>query len=308
MDVWINGKNMVLKPTMSPPNPIHSRATVLKQHFPTGPQDSEEFCVHGIGIRELMHPCLVDRPLGTGDYLLMVFHDPVMLGRSPTRKKLEKPDTMMVWPPGKAQYYGNPSQRFSHTWIRCAGKRLPLMLRLAKLPVLTPFRVADPFGFQQCLLDVHRELISYVRPDDVLIANLLENCIREISRKMIGAAQRVRIPENLQAVRRLIASVPTRTITLDEMASVAGISVSYFSARFKTAFGLSPMECLILHRLHRAAHLLSDRNLRISEIAAQTGYQDEFHFSKMFKKHFGISPREMRKRPAHPVVPLDHDR
>ena len=270
-------------------------------------QDSEELRVRGMGIRELMDPYLVDRPDGTGDYLLMVFHDPVTVRRNPATKQLEKPDTMMVWPPGKAQYYGNPAQAFSHSWIRCSGKRLPIMLRLAKLPILTPFPLADPSGFQQCLLDVHGELMSYVRPDDVVIANLLENCIREISRKMAGASQRARIPENLQAVRRLIATVPARTITLDEMASIAGISVSYFSARFKTAFGLSPMEYLIQHRLHRAAHLLSDRNLRISEIAAQTGYQDEFHFSKMFKKHFGISPREMRKRPSHPVVPPDHD-
>ena len=269
---------------------------MLKRYFPSELQASKELRICGIGIRELMPSGFVDRPHGTGDYLLMLFHDPVTAGSSPATEISTKPDTMLVWPPGKRQYYGNLGQRFSHTWIRCAGKRLPRMLRLANLPLLTPFPVADPSCFEQCLLDVAGELVSYVHPDEVLIANLLENCIREISRKMTVTAQNVRIPENLLAVRRMITAVPSRTITLEEMASIAGISVPYFCARFKTAFGLSPMKCLIQHRLHRAFHLLSDRNLRVSEIAVQTGYHDEFHFSKTFKKHFGISPREMRKR------------
>lgn len=238
---------------------------------------------------------MVERPRGTGDYLLMLFHDPAVAGTSPCTEKPEPPDRMMIWSPGKGQFYGNPWQRFSHTWIHCEGKRIQRSIRLSKLPVLEPFPVPDPSCFQQCLLEVHGELVSYMHPDGVIIGNLIENSLREIARKRIGFEENVRIPENLLAVRRLIATVPSRAITLDEMASLAGMSVSYFCSRFKSAFGLPPMECLIQHRLHRAAHLLSDRNLTVSEIAAQAGYDDVFHFSKMFKKHFGSSPRLWRK-------------
>ena len=276
----------------------HRTASVLKRFFSPQPVDSRELSIRGIGIREVMPPCAIERPNGTGDYLLMLFHDPAFAGAHPGAEEPGKPDTMMIWPPGKPQHYGNRSNSFSHSWIHCEGGRIRRMLVRAGIPVLKPFQVSPPSCFEQCLLDVHGELVSRMRPDEVIVGNLLENCLREISRALAGTGSGARIPENLMSVRRLIATVPARAITLDEMAARAGMSVPYFCSRFKKMFGLPPMECLIQHRLHRAAHLLSDRNLTVSEIAAQTGYNDLFHFSKMFKKHFGISPRGMRKRRA----------
>ncbi len=282
--------------TVERPVPILPSPSVVKRIFSPRPLDSRELSIRGIGIRELMPPCMIERPHGTGDYLLMLFHDPAVAGTGPCMGKPEKPDTMMIWPPGKGQFYGNQSQRFTHTWIHCEGTKIQRLLRLVKLPILKPFCVANASSFQQCLLDVHAELVSYMHPDAVIIGNLLENCLREISRKLAGSEKDIHVSDNLLSVRRLIGTAPSRTITLGEMAAMAGMSIPYFCVRFKNAFGLPPMECLIQHRLHRAAHLLFDRNLTVSEVAAQTGYNDLFHFSKMFKKHFGVGPREMRKR------------
>ena len=53
-------------------------------------------------------------------------------------------------------------------------------------------------------------------------------------------------------------------------------------------------------RMHRAAYLLADENLRISEIGAMVGYDDLYYFSRCFKKHYGLSPRAMRRRMQHP--------
>ena len=80
------------------------------------------------------------------------------------------------------------------------------------------------------------------------------------------------------------------------MARTAGMSVSSLSARFKKTFGLAPKAYLLQYRMRHAAHLLANRNLTISEIATQVGYDDLFHFSKTFKKHFGTSPRNAPMR------------
>ena len=264
--------------------------------FAPRPLDSREISIAGLGVIELMPPCLIERPYGTGDYLFMLFHDPAGMAERPVDLSLQKPDTMMIWSPGKGQYYGNRFQRYCHTWIHCEGTRISRMLKGAALPVLRPFQIPDSSRFQQCLLDLHGELVSYARPDSVIVINILENCLREIGRSISPRGSNVRIPENLLAVRRLIGSAPAQNISLDDLAKSAGMSVSHFCAQFKKTFGLSPIECLIQHRMHHAAHLLSNRNLTISEIALQTGYEDLFHFSKMFKKHFGCSPRAMRNR------------
>lgn len=264
--------------------------------FTPRPLDSREISIAGMGVREIMPPCMIERPHGTGDYLFMLFHDPVVMDDKPTESPLQKPDTMMIWTPGKGQYYGNRSQRYSHTWIHCEGTKIARILKNSKLPILRPFPISDSSPFQQCLLDIHSELVSYTTPDPIIISNRLENCLREIARTISLHPANVRIPENLLNVRRLIGSAPAQNLTLEDLAKSAGMSVSHFSAQFKKNFGLSPIECLIQHRMHHAGHLLSNKNMTVSEIALQVGYEDLFHFSKMFKKHFGISPRGMRIR------------
>ncbi|CAN5780758.1 hypothetical protein BH09VER1_BH09VER1_17710 [soil metagenome] len=102
------------------------------------------------------------------------------------------------------------------------------------------------------------------------------------------------VSDKLLAVQRMISSVPAEETTLGDLAKIAGLSPPYFCSQFKKTFGVSPMESLIHHRLHHAAHLLTNWNLNISEISAQVGYQDLFHFSKMFRKKFGMSPRKVR--------------
>jgi len=283
-------------------DPLLPTATGFKRFFTPRPLDSRELSIRGIGIRELMPPGMIERPHGTGDYLFMLFHDPAVAGIRPLTEPPGGPDTMMVWPPGKPQYYGNRERRFTHTWIHCEGRRVQRILRQTRLPLLKPFAAADPSRFQQCLLDIHSELVSYAPPDEIIIGNLLENSLRELSRLNDGAGKTVRIPENLLAVHRLISSSPAQLITLDGMARMAGSSVPYFCAQFKKTFGLSPMQYLIQHRMHHAAHLLNNRNLTISEIAAKVGYEDLFHFSRMFKKHFGLSPRTMRQSAFLPKV------
>jgi AraC family transcriptional regulator of arabinose operon len=271
----------------------HSAAG-FQRFFSSGLLGSRELTIRGIGIRERISPCMIERPRGTGDYLVMLFHDAACIGRANTQ--LEKPDTLMIWPPGKPQYYGQPTHRFSHSWIHCDGSRIRRSLREARIPILKPVLISDPSRFQQCLLDVHSELVSYTRPDPVMTGNLLENGLRSLARMMNDTGEDVRISEHLLAVRHLIGTAPFRNITLDQMAAIAGMSVPYFCSRFKKAFDLSPIQCLIQHRMHHAAQLLANKNLSVTQVAEQVGYEDLFHFSKMFKKHFGLSPRDMRNR------------
>ncbi len=275
----------------------HSRPPLagVRHFFAPPPLDEPELSIRGLGLRELMPACLIERPQGTPDFLVALFHDPALMGERPS-SILEQPDTMMVWPPRKAQYYGRADAPFCHTWIHGQGRRFVRILRQARIPLLRPFRPVRPGLFLQCLEDIHGELVTFTHPDPVIVGNLLENFLRGSVRTPALPGRGVRIPENLLAVRRLIGTAPARAIPLAEMAALAGMSVSHFCARFKQYFGLPPMECLIHQRMSHAAHLLGDPNRTVAEIAVTVGYDDAFHFSKMFKKHFGVSPSDHRSR------------
>lgn len=243
-----------------------------------------------------MSPGRIERPLGTQDYLLMLFHDESCIGAKPSWNKIRPANTMMIWPTGTAHYYGNETSAYRHSWIHCDGRSLKEMLAKSGLPILRPFAVDSPTLFQQGLSDLLAELAAYTRPDPRITQCLLELCLLRIRQSRTRDRTASRVPEKLLAVQRLISSVPAEEVTLADMAKMAGMSPPYFCSQFKKTFGASPMESLIHHRLHHAAHLLTNWNLNISEIAAQVGYQDLFHFSKMFRKKFGVSPRKMRMR------------
>lgn len=87
-------------------------------------------------------------------------------------------------------------------------------------------------------------------------------------------------------------------ISLDQIAENMYLSPFYISKIFKSETGDTPIRHLIDIRLEKAKELLERDNASIQEIAARVGYDDAYHFSKLFKKRFGITPSQARKMSA----------
>lgn len=85
-------------------------------------------------------------------------------------------------------------------------------------------------------------------------------------------------------------------ISFLDLAKVCHVSRSHLSALFKKEVGCSFPEYLVNFRIHKAAKLLKEENLRVSEVSELVGYQDVAHFSKMFKKYMGVSPKTVKHK------------
>lgn len=86
-------------------------------------------------------------------------------------------------------------------------------------------------------------------------------------------------------------------ISLDQIAENMYLSPFYISKLFKSETGDTPINYLISLRMEKAKELL-DHNpaLSIQEAAAAVGYEDAYHFSKLFKKYYGLSPLYYKAR------------
>jgi YesN/AraC family two-component response regulator len=85
-------------------------------------------------------------------------------------------------------------------------------------------------------------------------------------------------------------------ISLDRIADNTYLSSVYISKIFKSETGDTPIRHLINIRLEKAKELLENGwEGSIQEVAMQVGYDDVYHFGKMFKKRFGVSPSKIGK-------------
>jgi AraC-like DNA-binding protein/PAS domain-containing protein len=85
-------------------------------------------------------------------------------------------------------------------------------------------------------------------------------------------------------------------LKLDTMAQEAGMSKFHFCRSFKKDMGITPMQYVIALRLKKALGLLSQKNKKISTVAAESGFDDLAEFNRQFKKAYGAAPSAFRKR------------
>lgn len=85
------------------------------------------------------------------------------------------------------------------------------------------------------------------------------------------------------------------SLSVQTAADIAGMSVTYFSRLFKEETGTSYVQYLIGLRMEKARVLLDQHHYSAAEICERVGYTDYPHFSKTFKKVYGIAPVDYLK-------------
>jgi len=85
------------------------------------------------------------------------------------------------------------------------------------------------------------------------------------------------------------------TFSVDRLADLMSMGRTKFYGKVKEMTGLSPNKYLMQERMKKAADLLADGELNISEVSYRVGIQDPSYFNKCFKAHFGVVPSKYVK-------------
>lgn len=127
-----------------------------------------------------------------------------------------------------------------------------------------------------------------------LMANIAEGLRRASGAVDLGVGA---APEGVAAALKFLQREHHRTITLQELADEAKMSLFHFTRRFRETTGFTPMEYLEKFRIRRAQELLVNQaDMRLREIAEAVGYEDPAYFSRVFRRRAGVSAREYRQR------------
>lgn len=99
---------------------------------------------------------------------------------------------------------------------------------------------------------------------------------------------------NLDSVREFLKESYARGVTLEETAARFFVTKEYLSKVFKLKFGEGFTEYVTKLRMERALRLMCEYDIAIKDIGPAVGYFDTAHFYRVFKKHFGFTPGQMR--------------
>lgn len=97
-------------------------------------------------------------------------------------------------------------------------------------------------------------------------------------------------------IKKRILENLEHTWTVEEMADYVELSVSHFQKLFKSHLKVAPIEFIREARLEKARELLETTFSQVNQISKKIGLSDESHFTRDFKKKYGVTPTEYRKQ------------
>ena len=100
-----------------------------------------------------------------------------------------------------------------------------------------------------------------------------------------------------QSITNIIHTYPEKFFSNAELAQMTNVSVKTAETKFKAAFGKTIHQYIMEFKISEArAYFDKFGGISVKEVAYNLGFCDEYHFSKQFSKHTGVSPREYKKQ------------
>ena len=203
----------------------------------------------------------------------------------------------MIFPNQICTYIADAQQPWEYVWIEFDGLRAKETVELSGLCVNSPVYKAKYKDVAQTMKDEMLYIINH--KDDSpfhLIGHLylfIDSFVKSSAITQISKSNNLRdfyIKEALSFIEQNFQN----DITVEVIAACCGLNRSYFGKIFHEVLGKSPQEFLISYRMTKATELLKLTSLSIAEVGSAVGYSNQLHFSRAFKKIYGISPRQWR--------------
>jgi AraC-like DNA-binding protein len=211
------------------------------------------------------------------------------------RHKIVGGTVLLTFPGDWHRYRPTPSIGWQEYWIGFEGEIADRLVDRgiisAKQPILRTFQNAD-------LQHTCESLMRSVSEDQAGLQQILAAGVLTILGTAL-AAERVGPNGDRHAVvikqaKEALANCLEKPIRIKRLAARCHLSEAQFRRVFRQHVGMSPNQYYLQARVARAKELLSGGVMSIKQIAASLQFEDQFHFSKTFRKQTGVSPSQWR--------------
>lgn len=211
------------------------------------------------------------------------------------------PEHFLLIPRHTAHAYGAQDERpWTISWCHVIGEEADLLVSRSRKPA-APVRISSAVLVQaRSLFDMAFDImdrgftLEHLVAASALVRGILSLLIFENDadgRPQLGLGD-----TRLEAAVRHINQHMYRSIAVTELAEVAGISPSRLHQLFRGTIGESPSAYMRTLRISRAQHYLDATDIPVYHVAELVGFADPLHFSRVFRRTVGCSPRAYRNR------------
>lgn len=195
------------------------------------------------------------------------------------------------------RYKPDPSTGWDEYYVGFHGTYIS---QIFKQPFFENAGSAFSVGHNIMLLTSFKDIIEKIKGEhpgyQQQIAGRVMNILGEIIAVVKGQEfEGKEIEKRIKEAQFDIRERLDESLNLEVFAQRYQMSYSYFRKLFKTYTGLSPAQYHLQLRLQKARNLIYSTDKPVKEIAFSLGFESQFHFSKIYKKKFGMSPNKSRQ-------------
>jgi AraC-like DNA-binding protein len=200
------------------------------------------------------------------------------------------PGQLYCIPGGRHQRYGQAEGLRVH-WLHLRVLSPVIERRLAGLDRIRDWPLQEWAWWQPAWSAIPTWMASRDLAGELRLQGLINAILAEV---LAGTATSEAVDPRLEAALRWMDAHCLEHPPLPAVARIAGLAPAVFHRRFTAAFACTPRAWLEGRRLDHARSLLREPDATVQAVAAICGYANPFHFSRVVRRRFGVSPSQIR--------------
>ena len=237
----------------------------------------------------------INRPCGSGDYLLLNMKTPAILSLNGKEVITEK-NSVIIYKKGSPQIYRAKEVTYANDYIHfdINGEN-----DIGNLPFDTVLSLPSNKEISKLIKELYLEYISNntLREESMeLLMRLLFVKVFELAAHPSKDMRIYGYYDGLLNLRSMIYRHPEEKWSVTRMANQLNLSPSYFQRLYRQTFHVTCNADVIQSKLQFAKTALIATSDTVRKIASQCGYENEEHFMRQFKKEVGMTPTHYRQK------------
>ena len=211
-------------------------------------------------------------------------------------KRIAHPGDCILFAPGMLHYY-QARRKFSNSFVHFTCN--PDEIQGMQIPMNEIFHPSDDEKIVDILRRLQIEYLSKQIRRERMIDLLIRELLIESERSLFITDEEMIQPgiyAQLNRFRIHMLQNCSKEWSIEMICRQTGLGRSQLYHYYKTFFFTSPKEDLIHARIDKAKHLLTNQELRILDVAQQSGFQNIYHFNRLFKRECAMTPGQYREK------------